>query len=210
MKVALIDDDEAVLDSLSMLLRNRGVAVECFASAADFLARFESMSVTCIVSDVRMPGLSGLDLQQELVNRRNSVPLILITGHGDIAMAVAAVKAGAFDFIEKPLDDDALMESIGRATDGAEQHQRIQDRVAEFATRAAGLSPRQRQVMELVARGLSNKEIALQLGISPRTVDNYRAWVMEKMEAATFADLVRMVVQLELNDATMREYRGPS
>jgi two-component system, LuxR family, response regulator FixJ len=205
MTIALIDDDEAVLDSLRMLLHNRGWAVECFTSAGDFLARFESMALTCIVSDVRMPGLSGLDLQQELVNRRNSVPLILITGHGDIAMAVAAVKAGAFDFIEKPLDDDALMESIGRASDGAEQHQKVQARVAEIATRAAGLSPRQRQVMELVARGLSNKEIALQLGISPRTVDNYRAWVMEKMEAATLADLVRMVVQLEFSKAAMRE-----
>jgi two-component system response regulator FixJ len=197
MTVALIDDDEAVLDSLRMLLGNRGMVVECFTSAADFLARFESMPLNCIVSDVRMPGLSGLDLQSELVKRRNSVPLILITGHGDIGMAVSAVKLGAFDFIEKPLDDQKLMESIRKATESADRQKIREEQIAETAKRVAGLSQRQRQVMELVATGLSNKQIALHLGISPRTVDNYRAWVMEKMGAASVADLVRMVVQLE-------------
>jgi two-component system, LuxR family, response regulator FixJ len=120
MTVALIDDDEAVLDSLKMLLHSRGIVVECFTSASDFLVRLEAMSLSCIVSDVRMPGLSGWDLQKELVKRRNSVPLILITGDGDIAMAVSAVELGAFDVIEKPLDHCNLMESIRRATEGAE------------------------------------------------------------------------------------------
>ena len=197
MIVALIDDDEAVLDSLRMLLQNRGMPVECFTSADAFLARLEAMPVSCIVSDVRMPGLSGLDLQGELMKRGNPAPLILITGHGDIAMAVSAVKLGAFDFIEKPLDDHKLMESIRKATGGSERRHTQQEQIAETRKRVAELSQRQRQVMDLVAKGLSNKEIALRLRISPRTVENYRAWVMEKMGATNLADLVRMVVQVE-------------
>jgi two-component system response regulator FixJ len=197
MTVALIDDDEAVLDSLRMLLENRGMPVKCFTSADAFLAHSESMPVSCIVSDVRMPGLSGLDLQGELLKRGSPVPLILITGHGDIAMAVSAVKMGAFDFIEKPLDDHKLMESIRKAAESSEQRHSRYDQIAETRKRVAELSQRQREVMELVAKGLSNKEIALRLRISPRTVENYRAWVMEKMGATNLADLVRMVVQLE-------------
>src|SRR5688572_27881912 len=131
MTVALIDDDDAVQDSLRRLVRNRGLAVECFTSVADFLARFESMSLARIVTDVRMPGLSGLDLQSQLVKRRNSVPLILITGHGDIAMAVSAIKLGAFDFIEKPLDDQKLMESIRKATESADRQHIHEEQIAE-------------------------------------------------------------------------------
>jgi two-component system response regulator FixJ len=197
MTVALIDDDAAVLDSLRMLLQKRGMLVECFASAQDFLARFGSMSVSCIVSDVRMPGLSGLDLQAELLKRGSSVPVILITGHGDIAMAVNAIKLGAFDFIEKPLDFHKLMESIRRAAKTSERQQTQLDQIADARKRVSELSQRQRQVMEMVAQGLSNKEIGLRLGISSRTVENYRAWAMEKMGATNLADLVRMVVQLE-------------
>jgi two-component system, LuxR family, response regulator FixJ len=197
MTVALIDDDEAVLDSLRMLLQNRGTPVECFTSAETFLSRLEAMPVSCIVSDVKMPGLSGLDLQSELLKRGNPAPLILITGHGDIAMAVSAIKLGAFDFIEKPLDDHKLMESIRKATGSSERRHIRQDQIEETRKRIAELSQRQRQVMALVAKGLSNKEIALRLRISPRTVENYRAWVMEKMGATNLADLVRMVVQLE-------------
>jgi two-component system response regulator FixJ len=197
MTVALIDDDEAVLDSLSRLLENRGMPVASFASAEDFLACLESLSVDCIVSDVRMPGLSGLDLQGELLRRGSRVPLILITGHGDIAMAVSAVKKGAFDFIEKPLDDRKLMERIRTAAQHNEQRHQQQDQVSETRKRVGELSARQRQVMDLVAEGLSNKEIALRLDISSRTVESYRAWVMEKMGAANLAELVRMVVQLE-------------
>ncbi len=146
MTVALIDDDEAVLDSLRMLLQNRGMPVECFTSAERFLSRLETMPLSCIVSDVRMPGLSGLDLQGELLKRGSSAPLILITGHGDIAMAVSAIKLGAFDFIEKPLDDHKLMQSIRKATESSEQRHIRQDQVDETQRRIAELSLRQRQV----------------------------------------------------------------
>lgn len=195
--VALIDDDAAVLDSLRMVLANRGMIAECFHSAEDFLTELPALSPSCVVSDVRMPGLSGLDLQRELMERGTAIPLILITGHGDIAMAVSAIKAGAFDFIEKPFDKEALVESIRRAVTHRERAQTHREKIADIVARAGELPHRQRQVMRFVAQGLSNKEIALRLNISPRTVENYRAWVMEKMGASNLADLVRMVVQLE-------------
>jgi two-component system response regulator FixJ len=193
---ALIDDDAAVLDSLRMVLVNRGMRAECFSSAEAFLARTDAPPA-CIVSDVRMPGLSGMELQNELRARAVVAPLILITGHGDIAMAVRAIKAGAFEFIEKPFDNEVLVDAINRAIGSSTHEQTHQERVADWAARARELSLRQRQVMGLVAQGLSNKEIALKLSLSPRTVENYRAWVMEKMGARNLADLVRMVVVLE-------------
>jgi two-component system response regulator FixJ len=194
--VALIDDDAAVLDSLRMVLANRGIQVECFSSADAFLAR-TGLTPACIVSDVRMPGLSGLELQNELRRRAIAAPLILITGHGDIAMAVRAIKAGAFEFIEKPFDNEVLLDAIRGAVEGGVREQAHHEKITDWTTRAHELSLRQRQVMGLVADGLSNKEIALKLGLSPRTVENYRAWVMEKMGAKNLADLVRMVVVLE-------------
>lgn len=197
MTVALIDDDLAVLESLGMLLKNRGMSVKCFASAEHFLAQSKSIALSCIVSDIRMPGLSGLDLQHELMKRGSTVPLILITGHGDIAMAVNAIKLGAIDFIEKPFDAHKLAERIGKAINSSELRRDQQGEIAVAIARAAELSARQREVMHLVAKGLSNKEIALKLNISPRTVENYRAWVMEKMGAGNLAELVRMVVQTE-------------
>jgi two-component system response regulator FixJ len=196
--IALIDDDTAVLDSLRMVLANRGMQPECFSSAEAFLARAGSPP-NCIVSDVRMPGLSGLDLQNELRARAVVVPLILITGHGDIAMAVRAIKAGAFEFIEKPFDNEVLLAAIHRAIASRTGDQAQQGRLADWAARARELSLRQRQVMALVAQGFSNKEIAAELNLSPRTVENYRAWVMEKMAAKNLAELVRTVVMLETN-----------
>lgn len=194
--IALIDDDAAVLDSLRMVLANRGMRAECFSSAEAFLARTDA-SLDCIVSDVRMSGLSGLDLQNELRTRAVGTPLILITGHGDIAMAVRAIKAGAFEFIEKPFDNEVLLDAIDRAITGRTREQTYQERVADWAARARELSLRQHQVMGLVVQGLSNKEIALKLSLSPRTVENYRAWVMEKMGARNLADLVRIAIALE-------------
>jgi two-component system response regulator FixJ len=151
----------------------------------------------CVVSDIRMPGLSGLELQRELSRRDTTVPIILITGHGDIAMAVKAVKDGAFDFIEKPFDDARLVDSIRAAIEAGARQRLRQTEIADLTARASELSPRQREVMRLVAEGLSSKEIALKLDISPRTVENYRAWVMEKMAAGNLADLVRKVVMLQ-------------
>jgi two-component system response regulator FixJ len=196
MTVALIEDDEAVLHSLQLLLKRRGIGVRCFSSAEAFLASLPADIPACVVTDVRMPGLSGLDLQRELKKRGVAVPIILITGHGDISMAVTAIKDGASDFIEKPFDDDRLVESLARAMAADRELRSEMAETSELATRAAELSPRQREVMYLVAEGLSNKQIALQLGISPRTVENHRAWAMERMGASNLADLVRKVLIL--------------
>ena len=196
MNVALIDDDEAVLRSLQLLLEGRGMSVRCFASAESFLRDIGEAVPSCVVSDVRMPGLTGVELQQELKRRNIAVPVILITGHGDIGMAVNAIKEGAFDFIENPFDEERLAASIETAVEKGLK-QRIEQRErAELERRLAELSPRQREVMNLVVQGLANKEIALRLQISPRTVENYRAWVMEKMGASNLADLVRKALML--------------
>jgi two-component system, LuxR family, response regulator FixJ len=197
MTVALIEDDEAVLHSLRLLLERRGIAVRCFRGAESFLASLPADVPACVVSDVRMPGLSGLELQRELKRLGVGVPVILITGHGDIAMAVAALKDGASDFIEKPFDDERLVESLAQAMATERELRSEVAETSELAARVAELSPRQREVMYLVAEGLSNKQIALQLGISPRTVENYRAWAMERMGASNLADLVRKVLILE-------------
>jgi two-component system response regulator FixJ len=197
MTIALIEDDEAALESLHLLLESRGMSVRGFASAEAFLASLTEGRPACIVSDVRLPGLSGVDLQRILKAEGTDVPVILITGHGDIAMAVGAMKEGAFDFVEKPYDADVLITNIERALAvGAEMRSKEIER-HELLERLAELSPRQKEVMNLVAEGLSNKQIALRLGISPRTVENYRAWVMERMGAANLAELVRKVLSIE-------------
>lgn len=196
MTVALIDDDAAVRRSLGMLLEGKGVKVQSFASAESFLDALGGLAPSCVVTDVRMPGLTGIDLQRELKRRNVTVPVILITGHGDITMAVSAIKEGAFDFIEKPFSDERLLASIATAIEKGAKLMIEQSERAELASRLADLSPRQREVMELVVQGLANKEVALRLDISPRTVENYRAWVMEKMGASNLADLVRKVLVL--------------
>lgn len=196
MTVALIDDDDAVLRSLRLLLEGRGMQVRCFTSAESFFQAIDEEMPKCVVSDVRMPGLTGLELQQKLKKRDAAVPVILITGHGDIGMAVNAIKEGAFDFIEKPFDDERLVASIATAIEKAQGARIQQTERADLQARLSELSPRQRKVMELVVEGLANKEIALQLQISPRTVENYRAWVMEKMGAKNLADLVRKALIL--------------
>jgi two-component system response regulator FixJ len=197
MTIALIEDDEAILRSLSMLLECRGMTVHCYASAERFFEAFGNTPPQCVVSDIRMPGMSGMEMQQELQRRDLAVPVILITGHGDIAMAVQAIKQGAFDFIEKPFDDERLIASITEAIRSGHRLRSQQNERAALEARMSELSPRQAEVMWLVAEGLSNKEIALKLNISPRTVENYRAWVMEKMGAPNLADLVRKALALK-------------
>lgn len=197
-RIALIDDDAAVLDALRLYLERNEIKVSSFSTADAFLASLgKPNDVDCIVADVRMPGLSGIDLVRETRSRADSPPIILITAHGDVDMAVAAIKLGAFDFIEKPFDERRLLESILAAV---RQSSAVQGAApVDFATlkeRVAGLTDRQRQVMELAASGLSNKEIALRLGISPRTVENHRAWMMERTGARNLADLVRLVTRL--------------
>jgi len=198
--VCLIDDDAAVLDSTGRMLEKAGLTVRACASVEGVLEGITDGAYRCVVSDVKMPGMSGLDLQRALTERKTCTPLILITGHGDIAMAVAAIKAGAADFMEKPFDAEKLVEAIRRAVaDGSRQKAQRQTR-AEMAARIAELTPRQRQVMELVVLGCSNKEIGARLGISARTVETYRLWVMERTGARNLAELVRMAMATERSD----------
>jgi two-component system response regulator FixJ len=191
LRVALIDDDAAVLDSLSLYLRRENFDVACFDSAESFLVAGES-PFDCIVSDVRMPGLSGLDLVQRLADGRRAAPLILITGHGDVVMAVKAIKLGAFDFLEKPFDEHRLVEAIRLAGTKAAEKTREDAHIIELRARIDSLSERQREVYDLAVRGISNKEIADRLGISIRTVEIHRAWMMARMGARNLAELVRI------------------
>jgi FixJ family two-component response regulator len=196
--VALLDDDAAVRDSLQLFLTRRQLKVTCFETAEQFLkARDGYESFHCIVTDVRMPGMSGLDLVNYLIDRGWIRPIIVITGHGDVDMAVSAVKAGAFDFIEKPFDETRLLASIRDAVEKGRQ--RIDDAVEQekILARFEALSARQRQVMGLAVAGLSSKEIGTKLKISPKTVENHRAWVMLRMGARNVAELVRIAMQLE-------------
>ena len=196
--IAVIDDDEAVLDSLRLYFARQNIDTACFASAKDFLAAIDrGERFDCVVSDVRMPGMSGLDLVHNLKGRGLAAPVILITGHGDVDMAVSAVKAGAFDFIEKPFDETRLLASIRDAVEKGRQ--RISDAVEQekILARFEALSARQREVMELAVAGLSSKEIGTRLKISPKTVENHRAWVMLRMGARNVAELVRIAMQLE-------------
>ncbi len=196
--VAVIDDDEPVRDSLSMMLSNRGFGVCSFASADRFITALQAGELpSCVVCDVRMPGMTGLELQKELAKKWPMVPLVLITGHGDVTMAVSALKAGAHDFIEKPFAPDRLIEGIKSAIDQTEHRRNHDQELVRLASKVNELSDRQRQVMELAVKGLSNKEIAIALKISPRTVETYRAWVMEKTGARNIADLVRIAMRLE-------------
>jgi two-component system response regulator FixJ len=195
--VAVIDDDEGVLDSLRMMLTRDGFEVRTFKSAEDYLAAKDAEQAGCVVCDVRLPHMSGLDLQGELKKRRSSVPLILITGHGNISMAVSAVKAGAHDFLEKPFSPDRLLEAIQGAVSKGHHRLAEDQELRRLAARVNELSERQREVMALAVKGLSNKEIAQALQISPRTVETYRAWVTEKTGAKNVAELVRLAMRLD-------------
>lgn len=192
--VYLIDDDEAVLDALTLLLSTNGLETESYPDARRFLA--EASKPGCIVSDVRMPGMSGLDLLRELVAARDPRPVILLTGHGDIAMAVEAIKIGAFDFLEKPFDNVNLVNAVLKALAAASSAQEESIQVSELRERYDGLTERQRDTMNLLVRGFANKEIGRQLGISPRTVEIHRTWVMNKMAAKTLPELVRKAMEL--------------
>ena len=196
--VALIDDDAAVLDALRYYLARQTIRTSIFQIAKDFLEALDRHEqFDCVVSDVRMPGMSGLDLMKHLNERRYAGPVILITGHGDVDMAVGAIKNGAFDFIEKPFEEPRLLTSIRQ---GAERMRQTKSEAAELDDlqgRFDSLSARQREVMELAAAGLSSKEIGIKLNISPKTVANHRAWVMERIGARSLADLIRRAIKLQ-------------
>jgi two-component system response regulator FixJ len=192
--VHVIDDDEAMRDSLAFLLASAGIEVETHPSANAFLAVVSKMNPGCIITDVRMPGLSGIDLLRRLRELKIDVPVIVITGHGDVPLAVEAMKIGALDFLEKPFDDEVLLASVRSAVNrlGLE-HQRQAER-SEVEGRLATLSKRERDVLEGLVEGKANKKIAYDLGISPRTIEVYRANLMAKMQAASLSDLVRMAL----------------
>ncbi|MFD2181223.1 response regulator transcription factor [Rhodoplanes azumiensis] len=199
--VALVDDDPAVLDALALYLERRGLSVTRFASADALVAAgTDATAFECVVADVRMPGMSGLDLVRLFAGRPAAPPVILITGHGDVDMAVAAIKLGAADFIEKPFDEARLFEAIGIAVAKRRASRQDAEALADLRARFESLSERQHEVLTLATEGLSNKEIAARLGISPRTVEIHRAWVMERMGARNLAELVRMAMRLASGD----------
>jgi two-component system, LuxR family, response regulator FixJ len=196
--IALIDDDLAVLDSLRLYLEWNEMNVTCFSAADDFFSRdVVQRSFDCVVADVLMPGLSGIDLVEKMTALGSSIPIILITAHGNVEMAVRAVKLGASDFIEKPFDEKRLLDAILHATNHARETQEESSDLQKLRILADGLTDRQREVMELAVAGLSNKEIALRLRVSRRTVETHRAWTMERMQARNLADLVRKAMLLK-------------
>ena len=195
--VFVVDDDDAVRDSLMDLVDSVGLRVESFASAQAFLDTYDAGRAGCLVLDIRMPGMSGLELQERLCELNSSLPIIFITGHGDIPLAVRAMQRGAMDFIQKPFRDQELLDRIGQALDKGTQTLAVQEEQQEFAERLRTLTQREREVMEMIVSGKANKVIAIDLGLSQRTVELHRARVMEKMQAKTLADLVRVVTRVQ-------------
>ncbi len=194
MPVYVIDDDEAVRDSLAFLLRTANIPVRTYETATAFLAELPQIKSGCVVTDVRMPGLSGMELLRKVRDTAPAVPVIVITGHGDVPLAVEAMKFGASDFLEKPFDDEALLNLVRRARDRTSEDRKRHAEVAGISEKLGSLSARERQVLEGLVAGKPNKVIAFDLGISPRTVEIYRANVMTKMAAGSLSDLVRMAM----------------
>lgn len=193
--VYVIDDDAAMRDSLDFLLDSAGFTVTLFDEAAVFLKQLPGLSFGCVVSDIRMPGIDGIDLLRTLKSMRSDLPIIIMTGHGDIPLAVEAIKLGALDFLEKPFEDERLIGAIRTAFKAGEDSARSKGIASDLAARIASLSQRERQVMDGLVAGLSNKLIARDYAISPRTIEVYRANVMTKMQARSLSELVRLAVR---------------
>ncbi len=193
--VYIIDDDAAMRDSLDFLLGSAGFEVTLFDSAVGFLEALPNLGFGCVVSDVRMPGLDGIDLLKRLKQDHKTLPIIIMTGHGDIPLAVEAMKLGAIDFLEKPFEDERLLNTITTALSRTADEVKNEAAAAEIAARIESLSPRERQVMEGLVAGLSNKMIAREYDISPRTIEVYRANVMTKMQAGSISELVRLAMR---------------
>jgi two-component system, LuxR family, response regulator FixJ len=200
-KVYVIDDDTAMRDSLEFLLDSSGFDVTLFESAQDFLDALSGLAFGCVVSDVRMPGIDGIELLKHMKAADNRFPIVIMTGHGDVPLAVEAMKLGAIDFLEKPFEDERLTTMIASAIRQAEPAARSEAVTQEILTRVESLSPRERQVMDGLMAGLSNKMIAREYDISPRTIEVYRANVMTKMGANSLSELVRLAMRAGvLND----------
>ena len=195
--VFVVDDDEPVRDAIAMLLDTVDLPCETFASAQDFLDAYDASRTGCLVLDIRMPGMSGLELHEHLLELQAPVPIVFITGHGDIPMAVEAMKRGALDFIRKPFRDQELLDRIQEALSVDEAQRAEYAGLEQVRARVASLTPREKEVFLRVADGQANKVIAIDLGISERTVEIHRSQVMQKTGARTLADLVRMKITLE-------------
>jgi FixJ family two-component response regulator len=194
--IFVVDDDTAVRDALKLLLRSVGQAVETFGSAQEFLDAYGEDRPGCLVLDIRMPGMSGLELQQKLNEKHSILPIIFITGHGDVPMAVEAMQAGAVDFIQKPFRDQDLIDRINQALEKDTSNRAALGERNDIRRRLETLTPREREVLDLVVHGKANKVIAGDLRLSQRTVEIHRARVMEKMQASSLAHLVRMVLEV--------------
>lgn len=198
--IYLIDDDAAIRDALMLLLNLRGMTAEAFSSAEFALVKLNRESRGCVLTDLRMPGMSGLELLAEVNSREISLPVVLLTAHGDVATTRAALRGGAFDFLEKPIDEDILVDVLTHAISedarGHQQRLQTETRLARINT----LTQRERQVLALLGRGLQNREIAIDLSISPRTVEVYKARMMEKLDCSSIADVVKMSLLLDSSD----------
>ena len=198
--VYIVDDDEAVRDSLRWLLEANSYRVRAYASAESFLAEYDEQQPGVLIVDVRMPGMSGLELQEQLIARKSTMPVVFITGHGDIPMAISTMKKGAVDFLEKPFDETALREIVGRMFEQANQRLSQAKAVRQHEAMLARLTSREQQVLERIVAGRLNKQIADDLGISIKTVEAHRANIMEKLQVTTVADLMKVALaQPEVN-----------
>lgn len=194
--VYIVDDDEAVRDSLAALLESCGYRAAAYGSAREFLAACPTDATGCLLADVRMPDMDGLELQEKVAAERPGLAVVIMTGHGEVPIAVRAMKAGAIDFIEKPFAEEVMIASVERAATHSQSARRKSSEVEAVAIRLDLLTPREREVLTGLVKGLPNKTIAYDLGISPRTVEIHRARVMEKMQANSLSELVRMALAI--------------
>lgn len=197
--VFVVDDDPAMRESLCWLIESIGLKARAYESAMAFLGAYDAAAPGCLVVDVRMPGMSGLELHARLAEKSNSLPVLIITGHGDVPMAVRAMKNGAFDFLEKPFNDQALLERIQQAIAHDRKRREAVQRDADYQARLQSLSARERQVLNLVVQARLNKQIAATLDLSEKTVESHRANVMRKLGVTTVVELVRLVMEHQMN-----------
>jgi RNA polymerase sigma factor (sigma-70 family) len=198
--VFVVDDDASIRDALSLLISLKGLRAAVFSSAEDFLAVYETGWRGCLLTDLKMPGMSGLDLQALLRDRNVTLPVVVLTAHGDVATTRAALKSGAVDFLEKPVDDDVLIDVLKNAIRLDEERHKATTQQAETSARLERLTPRERAVLDLLAEGLQHREIAERLAISPRTVEVYKARMMEKLQLRTLADVIRFGTQAHTSE----------
>lgn len=203
--IFLVDDDQAVRDAVSLFLESKGFAVEVYSNARAFLKAYKPERPGCLVLDIRMPGISGLELQEMLAARRIHIPIIFVTGHGDIPMAAQAIKAGANDFLEKPFDNAYLLECVKKGLETDAERRAVHTEASNIRGRYDRLTRRERDVLDLVINGYSNKDIAVQLNISHRTVEVHRHRLMDKMKAASLCELINMCIMCGIYQPQLKD-----